>query len=134
MSLDVHLCSYMHVIVYCIVDPPAITTVEVTGRCTNDFTVSWTAASNEEGLYYTVSLLSLLPDGMAVDQMNKSYNFTELLPNTAYNVSVFSRLRTPLMTACLGMPNIAIVTTLTVEEGVPQSELILYIVPLKYLH
>ena len=96
----------MHVVVHCNVDPPAITTVEVTGRCTNDFTVSWTAASNEEGLSYIVSLLSA---GM---------------PNTTYTVFIVSRLRTPLITPCLGIPYTTMVTTLSVEEGVPQSELI----------
>ena len=121
MNDNVHLYSYMHVIVYCIVDPPVITTVEVTGRCTNDFTVSWTAASNEERLSYTVSLL---PAGMAVDPVvDTSYNFTELMPNTTYTVSIVSRLGTSLITSCLGIPYTTMVTTLTVEAGVPQSEL-----------
>ena len=105
-----------------IVDPPAITTVEVTGRCTNDFTVSWTTASNEEGLSYTVSLL---PAGMAVDPVvDTSYNFTELMPNTTYTVSIVSRLGSTLITPCLGIPYTTMVTTLTVETGLPQSELI----------
>ena len=110
----------MHVIVYCIVDPPVITTIEVTGRCTNDFTVSWSAA-NSEGVSYTVSLL---PAGMAVDPVvDTSYNFTELMPNTTYTISVVSRLGSTLITSCLGIPYTTMVTTLTVEAGVPQSEL-----------
>ena len=118
-----YVCTFvfLYVIVHCIVDPPAITTVEVTRRCTNDFTVSWTTASNEEGLSYTVSLL---PAGMAVDPVvDTSYNFTELMPNTTYTVSIVSRLGSTLITPCLGIPYTTMVTTLAVEEGVPQSEL-----------
>ena len=115
-----HLYSY--IFFHYIVDPPAITTVKVTGRCTNDFTVSWTAASNEEGLSYTVSLLLT---GMAVDPVvDTSYNFTELMPNITYTVSIVSRLGNTLITPCLGIPYTTMVTTLTVEAGVPQSELI----------
>ena len=106
---------------HCIVDPPAITTVEVTGRCTNDFTVSWTTASNEEGLTYTVSVV---PDGTSVDLMDTSRNVTGLTPDTTYTVSVFTRLTTTLITPCLGIPYATTITTLAVEAGVPQSELI----------
>ena len=110
------------------VDPPAITTVEVTGRCTNDFTLSWTAASNVEGLSYTVSVI---PPGTSVDLMDtSSYNVTGLTPGTTYTISVRLRLTT---TSCLGLPNIITNTTLTVEEGVPQSELIVIHCAFDYL-
>ena len=108
---------------HCIVDPPAITNVEVTEICTNDFIVSWTTASNVEGLSYTVSVV---PDGTSEDVMDTSYNVTGLTPGTTYTVSVFTRLITTLLTPCLGFPPdmLPMVTTLTVGEGVPQSELI----------
>ena len=105
----------------CCINPPAIIAIEVTEVCTNDFTVSWTAASNEEGLSYTVTLSSpsMINDTVVDDMMNTSYNFTNLMPNTAYDVSVVSRLTS----TCLGIHNTTVVTTLTVEAGVPQSEL-----------
>ena len=102
------------------VDPPVITTVEVTGRCTNDFTLSWATASNEEGLSYTVSIVS---DEISEDVMDTTYNVTELTPGTTYTISVNTRLTTTSFTPCLGFPNITN-TTLTVEAGVPRSELI----------
>ena len=106
----------------CFIDPPAITGIEVTEVCTNDFTVSWTAASNEEGLSYNVTLLSpSMMNGRVADYvMDTSYNFTDLIPNTTYNVSVASRLSN----TCVGIATTTMVTTLTVEAGVPHSELI----------
>ena len=103
------------------IDPPAVTVIEVTEVCTNDFTLSWTAASNEEGLSYTVTLSSpSMMNHTVVDvMMNTSYNFTDLMPNTAYDVTVVSRLAS----TCVGIRNTIMVTTLTVEVGVPQSEL-----------
>ena len=99
------------------VDPPAITAVEVTEVCTNDFTISWTAASNEEELSYNV-MLSLL--NISVNSlMDSSYNFTGLMPATSYVVNVFSMINN-----CLGIPNTTVITTLTVEAGVPQSALV----------
>ena len=124
------MCSMMaYKSYYCCIDPPAITAIEVTEVCTNDFTVSWTAASNEEGLSYTVTLSSpsIMNDTVVDDVMNTFYNFTDLMPNTAYDVSVVSRLAS----TCLGIANTTMVTTLTVEAGVPQSELI---VVNKYMH
>ena len=112
---------------HCIVDPPDITTVEVTGRCTNDFTLSWTAASNNEGLSYIVSIV---PVGTSVDLMDTSYNITRLIPDTTYTVGVYSRLTTTL---CLGIPYVTTVTTLTVETGVPQSKLIVMHCTFDYL-
>ena len=100
--------------------PPAITAVEVNEICTNDFTVSWTPASNEEGLFYAVTLLQPgMMTAMILDStMDTSYNFTGLTPNTAYIVSVAS-----VLNSCLGTPNTIMHTTLTVEAGVPNSEL-----------
>ena len=105
----------------CFIDPPAITGIEVTEVCTNDFTVSWTAASNEEGLSYNVTLLSpSMMNGRVADAvMDTSYNFTDLMPNTVYNVSVASRLSN----TCVGIASTIMVTTLTVEAGVPHSKL-----------
>ena len=106
-----------------LIDPPDITAIEVTKVCTNDFTVSWTAAGNEEGLSYTVTLSSpsMMNDIVVDVMMNISYNFTGLMPDTTYNVSVASTFRS---TTCVGIPATTMVTTLTVEAGVPQSELI----------
>ena len=62
---------------------------------------------------------------MAVNpEMDTSYNVTGLIQNTTYTVSVFSRLATTVLTPCIGFPNITTITTLAVEAGVPQSELI----------
>ena len=114
----------------CFIDPPAVT-VEATGMCTNDFTASWTATSNREGLSYLVLLLPpSMANGLTLDSiMDTSYNFTELgdntrlMPNTTYSLSVNSRLGPSL--TCLGIPKTIMVTTLTIEAGVPQSELLL---------
>ena len=113
------------------VDPPAITAIEVTGVCTNDFTVSWTAASNEEGLSYSVTLFpSGMTGGITLDSMmNTSYNFTDLMPNTAYEVSV----ATILNSTCLGIATTTMVTTLTVEAGVPLSELLIVVNTYMYI-
>ena len=98
------------------IDPPAIVDVNVTERCINDFTISWTAASDEEGISYGVTLLPLhVNRSTTVD----SYNFTGLMPATSYEVSIFSRINT-----CMGNPNAMTVTTVAVEVAVPQSELI----------
>ena len=101
---------------YTYVDPPVITAINITNLCTNDFTVSWTAAGNEEGISYNVMLFS---NGTAVfPVMVTSYNFTELMPNTNYIVSVASISAE----TCVGIPDTTTVATLTVEAGVPQSE------------
>ena len=55
--------------------------------------------------------------------MNTSYNFTDLIPNTSYNISVVSRLAS----TCLGIHNTTMVTTLTIEAGVLQSELLIVV-------
>ena len=101
------------------VDPPAITGIEVTEVCTNNFAVSWTASSNEARLSYFV----LLNDTIVVSLMDTSHTFTDLMPNTAYDVSVASILSS----TCVGIYNTTMVTTLTVEAGVPQSELLIVV-------
>ena len=101
--------------------PPAVTSIEVTEVCTNDFTVSWTAASNEERLSYNVTLSSpSMMNGTVADAtMDTSYNFTNLVPNTTYEISVLSRVN-----MCSGMSNEIMATTLMEGTGTPQSELI----------
>ena len=96
--------------------PPYITGIEVDEKCAIDLTVSWTPASNEEGLSYNVTL-SLQSGVIIVSDltMNTSYNFTGLIPNTEYNVSIASVLH-----SCTGTPNTIMDTT--VEAGVPSSE------------
>ena len=98
--------------------PPAITGVEVNEKCTNDFTVSWTPASNEEGLSYVVTLISQSGVIFVDSTMNTSYTFTGLTPNTDYSVFIVS-----VLNSCSGTHNAIIVTAVTVEAGVPQSEL-----------
>ena len=62
--------------------------------------------------------------------MDTSYNFTDLMPNTTYNVSVASRLSN----TCVGIATTTMVTTVTVEAGVPHSELsVMYSLVLCYL-
>ena len=66
----------------------------------------------------------LLRPGMMNDislesAMDTSFNFTGLIPNTAYSITVASELN-----SCSGTRNITMLTTATVEAGVPQSELI----------
>ena len=87
--------------------------------CTNDFTVSWTPASNDTGLSYNV-ILSLQSVVILVSDstMDNSYNFTGLTPNTNYSVSIVS-----VLNSCTGTPNTIILTTVTVEAGVPNSEI-----------
>ena len=116
---------------YCI-DPPAITPADITEVCTNDFTVSWTTANNEEGLSYDVMLSSpSMMNGIVVDvMMNTSYNFTDLMPDVGYNVSVASRLTS----MCLGIAHTISVTTLKVEAGLPQGKLIVVIYTLEISH
>ena len=100
------------------IDPPAITSIVVTEVCTNDFTVSWTAASNEEGLSYGVTVSP--SNTTAAPILETSYNFTGLMPATSYVVSIFSTID---YSTCVGVPYNTIITTLAVEDGVPQSEL-----------
>ena len=97
--------------------PPAITAIEVNEICTNDFTVSWTPASNEEGLSYNVTLS--LQSGVILfsdSTIDNSYNFTGLAPNTEYNVPIAS-----VLNSCTGTSNAIMITT--VQAGVPNSEL-----------
>ena len=116
----------------CIDHPPAITTADIIEVCTNDFTVSWTTANNEEGLSYDVMLFSpSMMNGIVVNvMMDTSYNFTDLIPDTDYNVSVASRLTS----MCLGIAHTIPVTTLMVEAGLPQGKLIVVIYTLEISH
>ena len=111
----------------CFIDPPDITGIEVTEVCTNDFTVSWIAASNEEGLSYGVTVS---PSNINADPiMETSYNFTGLMPATSYIVSIFSRIN---YNTCVGIPNNTTITTLAAGGGL-QSKLTLYCLFLCYL-
>ena len=116
----------------CCIDPPAITAADIIEVCTNDFTVSWTTANNEEGLSYDVMLFSpSMMNGIVVDaMMYTSYNFTDLMPDVGYNVSVASRLTS----MCLGIAHTISVTTLKLEAGLPQGKLIVVICTLKISH
>ena len=53
--------------------------------------------------------------------MDTFYNFTDLMPNIPYEVRIFT---TSIDNMCSGIPNETMVTTLTVEAGVPQSALV----------
>ena len=116
----------------CCIDPPAITTADIIEVCTNDFTVSWTTANNEEGLSYDVMLFStIMMSSVVVDtMMYTSYNFTDLMPDTDYNVSVASKL----ISMCLGIVHTISVTTLKVGAGLPQGKLIVVIYTLEISH
>ena len=118
---------YIHVydwncVVTLVIDPPATTITEVSDRCANDFTMSWTIASHDEGLSYPVIIFL---DGVTVvPMMNNFQNFLDLMPNTTYNVSVASRFDT-----CVGICNTRLITTLALEACITLlCCLILYIV------
>ena len=91
--------------------------IEDTDICTNDFTISW---DSTEGLAYIVRILPpSMMGGMSVGPtMDTTHTFTDLMPNTVYTVSV-----TSMMDTCTGIPNTVMVTTLSEEVGLPQSEL-----------
>ena len=107
------MCSLL--LCFCPALPPDI--IEVTEVCINDFAVSW---NSTEGLTYTVSILPpSMMGGMSVGPtMDTTHTFTDLIPNTVYAVSV-----TSIMDTCTGIPNTVMVTTLSEEMGLPQSEL-----------
>ena len=52
--------------------------------------------------------------------MNAFYNFSGLMPDATYNVSIASTFRSA---TCVGIATTTMVTTLTVAAGVPASEL-----------
>ena len=102
---------------WCFIDPPLIVDLTDT-TCTNDFTVSWTATSNE-GVSYD---MTVSPSNVNITQlMETSYNFTGVMMPTTYVVSIFSRID---QSTCVGIPSNVTGTTLTVEAGVPESELL----------
>ena len=119
---------------YCFIDPPAITAIDITDVCTNDVTLSWTSATNEEELAFVVILSPPgMMSGTATDVIiDTSYNLTGLMPETTYNVSVATTFRS---TSCVGNPNTIVVTTLTLAAAEPERELCNYheCEPLKYL-
>ena len=49
--------------------------------------------------------------------MDTQDTFIDLMPNTIYAIAV-----TSIMDTCVGIPNIVMVTTLSEEMGLPQSE------------
>ena len=121
VCMYIHICNSVRIVLFCtyVAAPPAITAIEANEICTNDFTVSWTPASNEEGLSYVVTLFQPgTMNGILDFTVGTSYNFTGLTPNTAYNISIASALN-----SCSGTRNTIMFTTVTVEAGVPQSEL-----------
>ena len=125
MYVSIHswLCTHICVRIKlcCFIDPPAIIDIEVTEVCTNDFTVSWTAASNEEGLSYNVTLFlpGMVAGKVLEDLMNTSYNFTDLMRNTGYNVLVTSKFGTCVETSLS-------ISVATLEVGLPPGELCTY--------
>ena len=102
---------------YTYVAPPLAisTTVVIDEICTNDFTISWTATSNDAGLSYTVILS---PPSQTLTTTNTSYNFTELMANVTYNVTVVASNNSGS-----GIPAVIMVTTL--ETGIPMGKIIL---------
>ena len=117
----IHLRIYIHshmcylVLCFCPAFPPDV--IEVTDICTNDFTVLW---NSTEGLTYIVIILppSMMNGTSVGPTMDTTHTFTDLMPNTVYTVSVNS-----MMDTCTGIPNTVMVTTLSEEVGLPQSEL-----------
>ena len=108
---------------YCFIDPPAITAIDITDVCTNDVTLSWTSATNEEELAFVVILSPPgMMSGTATDVIiDTSYNVTGLMPETTYNVSVATTFRS---ISCVGNPNTTVVTTLTLAAAAePEREL-----------
>ena len=119
------MCLFAYVcVLHCInlfylhTDPPP-TSITVDEICINDFSVSWSATGNNTGLSYLVKP-PIPPDNMQ-PTMDTSRNFTGLTPNTMYNISVL----TWISNDCVGVPASKMVTTSTMEAGMPKSELTL---------
>ena len=112
----------MYYVIFCFVAPlPPINSITVNDSevCSNDFTVSWTSTSNDGGLPYSVMISPSLSGQIIAPTMDNLFNFTELTPNTNYNVSV----ATVGTMQCLGTPTTIMITTATREASVPRSEL-----------
>ena len=108
---------------FLIAAPPISITVNET--CSNDFTVSWTTTSDGIGSSYNVTLS---PPSSILTTMDNSYNFTGLIPNTDYNVTIRA-------IQCLGAPTTMMITTSTRKAAVPSSELmLLYTDMYAYVH
>ena len=96
---------------------PAIDSVTVDETCSNDFTVSWTATSDDIRLSYNVTLSS--PSRVAlITTMDNSYNFTGLMRNTTYNITIRARE----ILQCFGAPTTMMITTPTSGPVVQNSE------------
>ena len=102
--------------------PPPIDSITVDETCSNDFTVSWTATGNDIRLSYNVTLSP--PSSVSlVITMDNSYNFTRLMPNTDYTVTI-SAWTVP---QCLGAPTTMMIITPTRKAAVPGNILPLYL-------
>ena len=112
------LCLHVHILLFPL-DPPPINNIRVDEICSSDFTVSWTSARDDTGLYYNVMLF---PPGQSLSTMDTYYNFTELTPNNNHSVTIATRFED--MT-CLGFPMVMMITTSTRQATVPMSELLL---------
>ena len=99
-------------------DPPPINSIRVDEVCSNDFTISWISTRDDTGLHFIVILAPL---GQLTTTMDTNYNFTGLMPNTNYSVTV----STKETMACLGLSMVIMVTTVTKQAAVPRSELLL---------
>ena len=96
---------------------PPIDSITVNETCSNDFTVSWTATSDDIRLSYNVTLSP--PSSVAlITTMDNSYNFTGLMPNTVYNIAI----RAGEILQCLGAPTAMMITTPTSGPVVQNSE------------
>ena len=113
-----YVCTYISHIV----DAPPIDSITVVEACRNDFTVSWTATSNEIRLSYNVTLSP--PSSVAlITTMDNSYNFTGLMPNTTYAVTI----RAGEVVQCLGAPTTMMIATPTSGPVVRNSEFSVYV-------
>ena len=110
----INLC-YLHT------DPPLINRITIDEICINDFSASWSIAGNNTGLSYVI--IPPIPPNNMQPTMDTSRNFTGLSPNTNYNISVISKINRD----CAGVPTSKMVTTSTMEAGIPSSELTLLI-------
>ena len=102
----IHICTYVYTCISHIVDAPSIDSITVVEACENDFTVSWTTTSSDIRLSYNVTLSPPSSVPLMIT-MNNSYNFTGLIPNATYSVTI----RAGESTQCLGAPTTMMITT-----------------------
>ena len=100
------------------VDPPIINNITVEEVCSNDITMSWasTRNDNDNGLCFVI----LLSSNEKQTTSNTSKNFTGLIPNTNYSVTVTALASE----TCIGNPESMMITTSTVEAAKPSSKLV----------